>query len=232
MNRKCKNVFFDLRYEFLKRTLKIIENREHEEIIISRLNKTLNTNSLFIVMKVIFLMKNHKLKRCHSLNKHFSYFRKISEKDNQYVRGRKILESRLSSIGCELKATVEDGNCLFRSISSNLFEKQKYHMYVRRRCVEHMLKYKEEYSVYFEQSKEFDAYLRKMSKNGYWGDELCIKATADVFHCNVHIVTSTDQNWYLIYESNNKETEVRKKIFLAYLSPVHYDYFKLADTPR
>ncbi|CRG99442.1 OTU-like cysteine protease, putative [Plasmodium relictum] len=222
----CFNIkLLDLKYEYMKKRLKVIPNCENDEKIASKLNKNLNMKSLMYVLKVVIIIKQRRLKRCTSLDRHISFLKRNSI-NKEYINGRKILENRLLTIGCEIIQVPGDGNCLFRSISFNLFEKQKYHMYVRRRCAEHMLNFKDEYSIYFEDNNFYE-YIKNMSKNGYWGDELCIKAAADAFDCIVYIITSTSENWYLKYESKYKNNNLKKYVFLAYSSPVHYDYFKL-----
>ena len=75
---------------------------------------------------------------------------------------------------------------------------------------------------------ELPTYLQKMAKARTWGDELTLRAFADCFGVCVHVVTSTDANWYLVY-SPPEGVAPRKQVFLTYLSPVHYD--ALSATP-
>ena len=35
-----------------------------------------------------------------------------------------------------------------------------------------------------------------MSRNKTWGDELTIRAVADAYNVNVHVITSENENWY------------------------------------
>ena len=50
------------------------------------------------------------------------------------------------------------------------------------------------------EENELDSYIEYMSRNRTWGDELTLRAAADCFGCTIHVVTSTDANWYLRYE--------------------------------
>ena len=60
-----------------------------------------------------------------------------------------------------------------------------------------------------------------MSKECTWGDELTIKACSEVYNIHIHIVTSIeDGSIYVQYKPSNKN---RHHIFLAYISPVHYN---------
>lgn len=47
----------------------------------------------------------------------------------------------------------------------------------------------------------------------------------DCFGVNVHVVTSMDQNWHLEYtpEDPRDTGPIDKKVFISYISPVHYN---------
>ena len=45
---------------------------------------------------------------------------------------------------------------------------------------------------------------------------------ADAFSVVVHVVTSTDENWHLVYVPEGTTPPV-KLLFLTYVSPVHYN---------
>ncbi|CAI7719672.1 OTU-like cysteine protease, putative [Plasmodium vivax] len=209
--------------------LRVSESLERDEQMEAKLSTSMNIKSLAHVLTDIQKLKRtEEMKRYSTFDRRISFLKRNSKiKRANYKSGRKILETRLSAVDCELVKIPGDGNCLFRSISCNLFNQQKYHMYVRRKCVEHMLHFQEEFSIYFEEGT-FHEYAKKMSQNGYWGDELCIKATADAFDCVIYIITSTEDNWHLKYESKHRtEGEHKKCVFLAYTSPTHYDSFRL-----
>ncbi|ANQ07547.1 OTU-like cysteine protease [Plasmodium coatneyi] len=225
----CGGKLRDLRYRYMASRLRVSESLERDEQMETKLSMSMNIKSLEQVLTDIQKLKRtEEMKRYSTFDRRISFLKRSSiiNKTN-YKSGRTILEKRLLAVDCELIKVPGDGNCLFRSISCNLFNEQKYHMYVRKRCVEHMLNCKEEFSIYFEEGT-FHEYTEKMSQNGYWGDELCIKATADAFDCVVYIITSTEDNWHLKYESKHRtEGEYKKCVFLAYTSPVHYDSFRL-----
>ncbi|GAW80294.1 OTU-like cysteine protease [Plasmodium gonderi] len=228
MNFCCGVKLSDLKYEYMKSRLNVLDSYEKDEILEKKLRKHLNIKSLAQTLSDVEKLKQREqMRRYSTFDRRISFLKRSSIIDKTNFKcGKKVLETRLASIDCELINVTGDGNCLFRSISWNLFDKQKYHMYVRKRCVEHMLNCKQEFSIYFENNDFYD-YLKKMSKDGYWGDELSIKATADAFDCIVYIITSTAENWHLKYEPKYKiNNEHKKCIFLAYTSPTHYDSFK------
>ena len=61
-----------------------------------------------------------------------------------------------------------------------------------------------------------------MQTDRTWGDELTLRAAADAFGCVVHVITSTTENWHLVYQPE-KPREPPKSLFLTYVSPVHYN---------
>lgn len=89
-----------------------------------------------------------------------------------------------------------------------------------------------EFKVFFE-DEEFEQYLHEMSLPGTWGDELTIRAIADYFQCVVHILTTTESNYYLRYIprfSDGTDNPIpNRHLFFTYISPIHYNSFKLKN---
>ncbi|KEP66422.1 UNVERIFIED_CONTAM: OTU family cysteine protease [Hammondia hammondi] len=142
-----------------------------------------------------------------------------------------LLEQRLGFLGFKSVHIAGDGNCQFRSCSWNMFGSEEHHRVVRARAVQHMREHREEYGVFFE-ADDFEKYLKNMSRSGTWGDELSVRAIADSFQCTIHIITSTDSNWYLRYDpqsAGGKSVEAVRHIFLTYISPIHYNAFTIDD---
>ncbi|KAL8269183.1 hypothetical protein Esti_006892 [Eimeria stiedai] len=141
-----------------------------------------------------------------------------------------LLEQRLAFLGCRTVTAVGDGNCQFRAVSYCLFGSEENHRFVRRRVVQHMQRETASYRVFFE-SPAFDSYLKQMSRPGTWGDELTLRAAADAFSCCLHLITSSETNWYLRYdpEKEGQPQPALKHLFLTYISPIHYNAFHLLE---
>lgn len=141
-----------------------------------------------------------------------------------------LLEQRLGFMGFKSVRIAGDGNCQFRSCSWNMFGSEEHHKVVRSRAVQHMREHKDEYGVFFEDD-DFEKYLKNMARSGTWGDELSVRAIADSFQCTIHIITSTDSNWYLRYDPQGAggTLEAVRHIFLTYISPIHYNAFTLEE---
>ena len=117
-------------------------------------------------------------------------------------------------------------------MAHQLFGDADQHANVRFCCVEHMRAHEAGYSLYFDGDDEWQRYLDTMARDGTWGDELTLRAACGVFGCEVHVMTSERENYYLRYdqvENHATAAEAVQDIFLAYISPVHYNSICLAE---
>ena len=146
-----------------------------------------------------------------------------------HAAGVALLESRLAKMRLRTER-MGGGNC-GSALSHNLFGSQDHHAAVRERCVERISRRADEYSFLFESDAEFRAYVRDMRRNRTWGDELTLRACADAFGVRIHVVQSTKENWNLVYEPGEEADEDggSKRLFLSYISPVHYNAIVPAD---
>ena len=138
-----------------------------------------------------------------------------------------LLRARLSSLGLRMLNIAGDGNCQFRSVSQQLFGTEAHHGLVRARAVAHIEQHSADFAAFC--AGELSAYLKKMARDRTWGDELTLRAICESFGASVHVVSSSQENWHLQYEP--AEQMGQKKIFLAYVSPVHYNAFEAAPAP-
>ncbi|KNC81077.1 hypothetical protein SARC_06580 [Sphaeroforma arctica JP610] len=191
--------------------------------IIKRLTQQVDPVSLFLAMpRVMIVMKRkaQKAREAVELRNSSDY---IPKKVKNESSERKQLNDRLELLGLTLKESEGDGNCQFRSFSFQLYGTQEHYKEIRKLICQWMRDHSESFSFYFNGDAEWQSYLKTMSRDREWGDELTLKAASDVLGANVHVVSSTLTNWYLTYTPDAQPQEQRKQIFLAYLSPVHYN---------
>lgn len=156
----------------------------------------------------------------------------IQKEDKRQATGRPVdnkervqerrLASRLDRLNLDMVVQAGDGNCQFRSLSMELFGSPNYHEQVRKKVVQHILSHKEEFLPFL--GEDFDGYLEGMGKLGTWGDELTLRAASDNFGCVIRCITSEADNWYISY--NPVHLKVKRELFLAYISPIHYNSLK------
>mmetsp|Transcript_17504 Transcript_17504/g.38147 ORF Transcript_17504/g.38147 Transcript_17504/m.38147 type:complete len:288 (+) Transcript_17504:263-1126(+) len=131
------------------------------------------------------------------------------------------LERRLHDLKLKMLIMGDDGNCQFRSCSQQLYGTQDHYQRVRQKVVDHMHANSDTYSIYFETEQEWEQYISNMAKDRTWGDELTLHALTDAYGTVVHVIQSTEKNWYLVYHPKKRKT--RRQVFVTYLSPVHYN---------
>ncbi|XP_042037020.1 OVARIAN TUMOR DOMAIN-containing deubiquitinating enzyme 9-like [Salvia splendens] len=112
-----------------------------------------------------------------------------------------------------------DGNCQFRSLSDQIYGTSDYHGLVREEIV-HQLKSQPEFYANFVPMAYGD-YLKKMSRNGEWGDNVTLQAAADCYGVKIFVVTSYKVTCYI--EILPKVVKSDTTILLSFRAEVHYN---------
>ena len=165
-------------------------------------------------------------------------------REDKITKGIELITQRLHHLQLQQNIMKDDGNCQFRSLAHQLFgNADRYHQAVRTYIVQYMKQHADtEFAFYFESTMEWNRYCQTMSHNGTWGDELTLKAASNALQCNVHVITSEKENYYLCYQpdishdddinSNGAPTIETIDIYLAYISPIHYNSIELVQQQR
>jgi len=128
------------------------------------------------------------------------------------------LAERLRGLGLEVDVQAGDGNCQFRSLAKQIFGTPEKHGLVRSKAVRYCRLNRQRFLPYL--GPEFVRYVESMSMEGCWGDELTLRAASEAFHCMISVITSNKQHWFVRYIPDGA---IRGEVFLAYVSPVHYN---------
>ncbi|ORY45679.1 cysteine proteinase [Rhizoclosmatium globosum] len=105
------------------------------------------------------------------------------------------IESQLSSFNLELFDVSGDGNCLFRAIAHQMDNTQNNHLKYRTQTVAHMRENKELYAPFLDEDETIDQRLKRMEKQGVYGDNLEIVAFSRAFKCGVVIHQVGQSPW-------------------------------------
>ena len=144
--------------------------------------------------------------------------------------GAILLRSRLKFLGLRMKTIDGDGNCQFRACSDQLYGTQEHHEMVRSSAVDFMRAHDSDFSCFCVEEGAFESYLSLMLKGRRgkptWGDELTLRAICNCLGATIHVLTSAPGTFYLKYVPERQKTT--KQLFLAYISPSHYNAFELA----
>ena len=115
----------------------------------------------------------------------------VCNKGDVSVDQEKRLKNTLRMDGLEIVEMSPDGNCLFRSLSDQLFgDYGKSHGDVRSAICDYIEKHKEDFKVFLvfedkddedqqeEDARDFEHYVETIRKDGEWGGNLEIVAAA------------------------------------------------------
>ena len=97
--------------------------------------------------------------------------------------------NQLRDIGLKIIAMKGDGNCFFRTLSHQIFGEQSAHMEIRLAAIEYMRCNRDKFEQFLveEEYPNMNSYMKEMSKNGIYVDNLIIMATAIVIEKNLII---------------------------------------------
>eukprot|EP01062_Namystynia_karyoxenos_P015668 TRINITY_DN15699_c0_g1_i1.p1 TRINITY_DN15699_c0_g1~~TRINITY_DN15699_c0_g1_i1.p1 ORF type:complete len:578 (+),score=152.27 TRINITY_DN15699_c0_g1_i1:92-1825(+) len=152
------------------------------------------------------------------------------DREKKVQRNRQIVEARIKKLKATVQEVDDDGNCLFRALSFQLWRTQRYHAQLRNLCVEWMRRHPQGFAEFV--GEDFASYVDRIGKMGTWGDELSLRALSDALDITIHVVTSDAAHWHLVYRPGGGPGGSVKpllpipgspEVFLAYISPVHYN---------
>ncbi|KAH9618972.1 hypothetical protein KSS87_010616 [Heliosperma pusillum] len=129
------------------------------------------------------------------------------------------LEERLTTYGLAELQIEGDGNCQFRALADQLFHNPDYHRHVRKQVVKQLKNFRKLYESYV--PMKYGDYLKKMKRNGEWGDHVTLQAAADRFEAKICLVTSFRETCYI--EILPYDKKFSKEIWLSFWSEVHYN---------
>ncbi|CAM8933027.1 unnamed protein product [Rhodiola kirilowii] len=112
-----------------------------------------------------------------------------------------------------------DGNCQFRALSDQFYRDPDHHKIVRQQVVDQLKAYPELYEGYVPMS--FGEYLKKISRNGEWGDHVTLQACADWYGVKIFVLTSFKETCYIEILPHIEKS--KRVIFLSFWAEVHYN---------
>jgi len=144
-------------------------------------------------------------------------------------------QDKMKKIGLTILEQASDGNCLFRSISHQVYGDPENHAVVRAKCVDYI-----ESEAYFFRgyiAEDFKPYCDRMRISGVWGDHVEIQAMAELYDRTIEIYAYSTEPIQRFNNSNNnnnnktKNTVKRPLIRLSYHCQSHYNSVVGSDHP-
>ena len=114
-----------------------------------------------------------------------------------------------------------DGNCLFSSISDQVYGTDKHSSIIREKCMDYIEKNKLFYSQFIEGGEtQIPAYIERKRKNGIWGDNLEIQALSEIYNRPIEIYVNVDKP---IRSFCNDGDKTKYPIKISYHGNKHYN---------
>ena len=153
-------------------------------------------------------------------------------------RDEEQFAAKLLAKGLRIASMGEDGNCLFRSVSHQVYGKEDFHDVLRAKCVAHL---KSEYAYFGEympgghEKQHFGAYCARMRRGGVWGDNLEIQAFSEMYDRSIEIYAYDDKHMKTFPNDKDKDkaakstANARPPIRLSYHCNSHYNSIVRVD---
>mmetsp|Transcript_103516 Transcript_103516/g.297427 ORF Transcript_103516/g.297427 Transcript_103516/m.297427 type:complete len:511 (-) Transcript_103516:1599-3131(-) len=91
-------------------------------------------------------------------------------------------QGALAEGGLHVHPVEGDGNCMFRSVSHQIYGDDRHHMLVRQMCMDYMESEKEYFEPYVVgDMDDFLAYLGQKRRNAVWGDDPEVQAMCELY---------------------------------------------------
>jgi len=153
------------------------------------------------------------------------------------------MSQRFRMYGVKEKRKIEgDGNCQFAAVSDQLFGHPKFHPKIRK-VVAHWLRNHPHFAVdsttvlsdFLEKDcfPTWNAYCDYVAEEGNWGDQITLRAIAEIFNVEITVISSVDtpepnsQPITTIRPANG--SDFHKSILLAHWHERHYGSLTVVD---
>jgi OTU domain-containing protein 5 len=143
-------------------------------------------------------------------------------------------QNALRQNGLDLVSVEGDGNCLFRSISHQVYGDDKYHTLVRASCMDYMESEKEYFQPFvIGDMTHFIRYLNHKRQNGIWGDDPELQAMCELYDRPAEVYAYDPVHGYrklrTFHENSTTLARNRPPIRLSYYGGGHYDSIVATD---
>jgi OTU domain-containing protein 5 len=140
-------------------------------------------------------------------------------------------QSALARQNLEIVGAEMDGNCLFRTVSHQLYGTQEHHALIRQYCVDYMASESAFFSNFVALSvggfQTFDDYLGNMRLNGVWGDEPEIQAMCEIYDRPADVYVYDEEDGCRIvrrmHDVGSNDPATRQPLRLSFYGGGHYD---------
>ena len=114
------------------------------------------------------------------------------------------------------------GDCLFKSVSHQLYGDSSHHLAIRNTAV-HYLRENPDRFIESVLNRLWSQYLPRKFRQGTWPDHMVIQAVADSFHLRINIVESNEQFLEVtVIQPIDATIQNVRSMYLGHIGEVHY----------
>lgn len=148
---------------------------------------------------------------------------KVPQTFYQLIQQREALfAEKLALKNLHIMQVEGDGNCLFRSISHQLYGSENYHKNLRELTMNYITLEKEFFAQYIVGGMEaFTEYIARKRQDGVWGDDVEIEAMSEIYGISI-VIFAYDNKPLRTFHEDVDTTKVRE-IKLSYHGRSHYN---------
>ncbi|TNN21327.1 OTU domain-containing protein [Schistosoma japonicum] len=149
---------------------------------------------------------------------------KGNDEDDYYLKNDPSapeFREQLNQLGLDFREVPSDGNCLFSSLSDQLYGTTVNHKEVREQAVLYIEKHKEEFEPFFDVKDK----LNKLRLLGTYGGHECIIAVSRYFSVSIIIHQLKQKPWLAgipVIDKAHPKVATYRQLHLAYHNGEHY----------
>ena len=138
------------------------------------------------------------------------------------------IQKNIEKLHFFIKQMGGDGNCMFRSVSDQIYGNEDYHDIIREKCMDYLLIEREFFSQFVEGGdKEFDNYINMKRKSGVWGDDVELQAISELYNRPIEIYSGSNKPLKTFHENIkdfNLKDNINKENKNIKVSPIRISY--------
>ncbi|XP_050438980.1 OTU domain-containing protein 5-B-like isoform X2 [Adelges cooleyi] len=140
--------------------------------------------------------------------------------DIEWVEQDRLFEKKLKKRGLILKQMKEDGACLFRAVSDQLFGDQDMHDIVRKQCMDYVASNRDYYTQYV--TEDFNTYIARKRLDCTHGNHVEIHAMSELYNRPIEVYCYGIEPINIFHGTNTSESS-NPPIRLSYQRGSHYN---------
>lgn len=121
--------------------------------------------------------------------------------------------------GYRIKKMGEDGNCMFRAVSDQIYGDPEMHDEVRAMCVDYLRAERDHFSQFV--TEDFDQYLARKRQDKVYGNNVELQAMSELFNRPIEVYRSSAEPMKIFHEAYDADSATPMRV--SYHRGNHYN---------